>query len=276
MLKRIFAFTLIAILFASANLNALDPLAMLEDGKRAYDLANWEESLEILQRFMDLWPEHEKFSEALYFHTLASAKSIESRTEAYRISISKDLENAIASLSLELPDMDASEAKVALMIAKSPNKPELWKELTKLTPSELKHYLARGWYPNPTVHPIDTLNWAKYRLANDADIDSETKANIGIIKLSALWKIMLSPLVAESLEEQLKKENAFPLNKVFKETLNEAFKNGNPEQKRKIAIYGYHFDYFYNNNLNTGKKIKSFWLRYLKSRGISTENAWCP
>ena len=91
MLKRIFAFTLIAILFASANLNALDPLAMLEDGKRAYDLANWEESLEILQRFMDLWPEHEKFSEALYFHTLASAKSIESRTEAYRISISKDL-----------------------------------------------------------------------------------------------------------------------------------------------------------------------------------------
>ena len=80
MIKKLFKYSLIYILLASANLYALAPLDMLEDGKRAFDLCNWEESREILERFMETWPEHEKYSEALYFYTLASAKTIDKRT----------------------------------------------------------------------------------------------------------------------------------------------------------------------------------------------------
>ena len=276
MLKKIIKYSLLAILISNSTLYALNPLDMLEDGKRAFDLANWEESIEILERFMETWPEHEKYSEALYFYTIASARSIDSRTEAYKTSIGKELEASIASLSLDLPDMDTGEAKAALMIAQNPNQKELWKNLKKLTPSELKHYITRGWYPDPKSEPFETLDWTKSKLVNSIDLDSETKASIELIKLSALWKIMLSPMVAAVSEEKLKKVNCFPLDKTFKNSLQEAFKNGNPDQKRKTAILGYHFDYFKTNNLSSNKKVKSSWLRYLQLRGISTEDAWCP
>ncbi len=276
MFKKLVKYSIITIIIASANLYAMAPLDMLENGKRAFDLAKWEECREILERFMETWPEHEKYSEALYFYTLASAKTIDSRTEAYRSSLGKELKDAVASLSLDMPDMDISEAKVALMIAEKQEKPELWKELVKLTPIELKHYLSRGWYPEPTEKPFDTLEWAKVKLCDSSDIDSETKSNIALIKLSALWKLMLSPLVVENSETKLKEINCFPIDKAFKETLQIAFKNGNPDQKRKAAIFGYHFDYFKANNLISKKKINSSWLRYLKSRGLTIEEAWSP
>lgn len=276
MFKKLVKFSIITIIIASANLYAMAPLDMLENGKRAFDLAKWEECREILERFMETWPEHEKYSEALYFYTLASAKTIDSRTEAYRSSLGKELQDAVASLSLDMPDMDISEAKVALMIAEKQEKPELWKELIKLTPSELKHYISRGWHPEPTANPFDTLEWTKVKLNNSTDIDSETKSSIALIKLSALWKLMLSPLVVESSETKLKEINCFPLDKAFKETLQIAFKNGTPDQKRKAAIFGYHYDYFKTNNLVSKKKINSSWLRYLKSRGITIEEAWSP
>jgi hypothetical protein len=276
MFKKLVKYSLVTILLASANLYALDPLTMLEDGKRAFELCNWEESREILERFMETWPEHEKFSEALYFHTIASAKTIDSRTEKYRSELGKELDKAVASLSIDLPDMDSSEAKVALKIAGKTKKPEIWDDLIKLTPSELKHYLARGWHPEPSETPFETLNWAKIRLSNSHDIDSETKSTIALLKLNALWKLMLSPLVVANSQDKLEKSGCFPLDKAFRETLQIAFKNGNPNQKRETAIYGYHFDYFKTNNLSSNKKVNSSWLRYLKSRGIALEETWSP
>ena len=139
MFKKIVKLSIVTIFIASANLYALAPLDMLEDGKRAFDLSNWEECREILQRFMETWPEHEKYSEALYFYTIASAKTIDSRTEEYRTVLGKELKEAIATLSLDLPDMDASEAKAALKIAEKEKKPDLWDDLVKLPPVELKH-----------------------------------------------------------------------------------------------------------------------------------------
>ena len=276
MIKRLFKYSLIYILLASANLYALAPLDMLEDGKRAFDLANWEESREILERFMETWPQHEKYSEALYFYTLASAKTIDKRTEDYRAKLGNELKDAVASLSLDMPDMDITEAKVALMIAQKPQKPETWQELIKLTPKELKHYLLRKWHPEPSATPLETLEWVKTKLNNDSDYDSETKSNIALIKLSALWEILQSPIVKESSKDRLEKCGCLPLEKVFKETLRLAFKNGNPDQKRKTALFGYHYDYFNANRINTDKKVNSSWLKYLKSRGLSSEDAWSP
>ncbi|MBQ2593125.1 MAG: hypothetical protein II567_07580 [Candidatus Riflebacteria bacterium] len=276
MIKKIIKYSFIFILIASANLYALAPLDMLENGKRAFELCNWEESREILERFMETWPEHEKYSEALYFYTLASAKTIDKRTEDYRTKLGNNLKNAVASLSLDMPDMDLTEAKVALMIAQKPQKPEVWEELTKLTPKELKHYLLRGWHPNPSETPFETLEWTKTKLCNATDLDSETKSNIALIKLSALWKIMLSPIAKENSKDRLEKLGCLPLDKVFKETVRAAFNNGNSFQKRKAAIFGYHFDYFKANSINSDKKVNSSWLRYLKSRGISSEDTWSP
>ena len=276
MFKKLFKYSLIFILTASANLYALAPLDMLEDGKRAFELANWEESIEILERFMETWPEHEKYNEALYFYTLASAKTIDKRTEDYRVKLGNELKEAVASLSLDMPDMDITEAKVALMIAQKQEKPKVWHELVKLTPKELKHYLLRGWHPDPALTPFETLDWAKTKLCNSTDFDSETKSSIALLKLSALWKIMLSPIARESSKDKLEKCGCLPIDKIFKETVREAFKNGNPEQKRKAALFGYHFDYFSANSLTSDNKIKSSWLRYLKSRGISSEDTWSP
>ena len=276
MIKKLFKYSLIYILLASANLYALAPLDMLEDGKRAFELCNWEESREILERFMETWPEHEKYSEALYFYTLASAKTIDKRTEDYRANLGNELKDAVASLSLDMPDMDITEAKVALMIAQKPQKPEVWEELTKLTPKELKHYLLRKWHPDPSETPFEALKWTQTKLCNATDLDSETKSNIALIKLSALWKIMLSPIAQESSQDKLEKCGCLPIDKVFKATVREAFRNGNHFQKRKAAIFGYHFDYFNANSLNSNKKVNSSWLRYLKSRGISSEDTWSP
>ncbi len=276
MIKKIIKYSFIFILIASANLYALAPLDMLENGKRAFDLCNWEESREILERFMETWPEHEKYSEALYFYTLASAKTIDKRTEDYRTKLGNDLQDAVASLSLDMPDMDLTEAKVALMIAQKPQKPEVWQELTKLTPNELKHYLLRGWHPNPSETPFETLEWTKTKLCNATNLDSETKSNLALIKLSALWKIMLSPIARENSKDRLEKLECLPLDKVFNETVRAAFNNGNSFQKRKAAIFGYHFDYFKANSINSDKKVNSSWLRYLKSRGISSEDTWSP
>lgn len=276
MIKKLIKFSIFTFLVASGSLFALDPTGMLEDGKRAYELANYEESREILERFLETWPEHEKINEALYFHTLASAKTIDSRIETYRSQIGKELKDAIASLSLEVPNLDITEAKVALKIAENQVKPELWDELVKISPKELKHYLYRGWYPEPSKNPYSALNWVKMKLNNASDLDSETKASVALIKIEALWKLLNSPLAVAEQKNKLEQLDSFPLDKAFKEILNFGFKNGNLEQKRKIAIYGYHFDYFKNNTLTSNKAIKSSWLRYLKSRGISFENTWCP
>ena len=276
MFSKFLKLSVIAILIASSNVYALDPDSMLEDGKRAFDLANWEESREILNRFMETWPQHEKSSEALYFYTLASARTIDSRTEEYRAELGKNLSAAIASLSNDLPDKDISEARAALKIAQSTNKPETWKELENLNPVELKHYLSRNWHPEAVDFPFETIEWANKWLEKNNNIDSELKSDIALIKLSALWQIIRSPLIKESSQEKLKNLECFPLEPAFGRALNEAFRKGNPDQKRKAAIFGYHFDYFCANRLDTKKSIKSPWFRYLKSRGISPQDTWSP
>lgn len=276
MLKKLLKLSVIAILIAGTSVYALDPNSMLEDGKRAFDLANWEESREILNRFMETWPEHEKCSEALYYYTLASARTIDIRTEEYRSQIGKELSNTIASLSNDLPEKDISEAQAAIKIAQKTNKPENWKELESLNPVELKHYLSRKWHPEASDCPFETLAWANKWLSNNKDIDSELKSEIALIKLSALWQIIRSPLVKESSEKELKTVECFPIEPAFGRILTEAFRKGNPEQKRKAAIFGYHFDYYSANRLNTNKSIKSPWFRYLKSRGISPQDTWSP
>ena len=276
MLKKIFKYSLIYILVANVNLYALAPLNMLEDGKRAFDLAKWEESCEILKRFMETWPEHDKYNEALYFYTLAFSKTIDTKTEEYRSTLGKKLENAIASLSIDIPDLDISEAKAAFMIAQKVKKPELWDELSKLTPKELKHYLLRGWYPEPSKTPFETLNFVRNKLSNSIDLDSETKSELAILKLKAIWKIMISPLVSNCSKDKLEKTGDYPLTKAFKNTLQIGFKNGNPDQKRRVAVFGYHFDYFKINSLNTNKNINSHWLKYLKSRGTNFSDTWSP
>lgn len=276
MFIKLLKLSVIAILIANANVYALDPNSMFKDGKRAFDLANWEESREILTRFMETWPQHEKCSEALYFYTLASAKTIDSRTEEYRAELGKELSSAIASLSNDLPDKDISEAQAALKIAQNTNKPENWNDLEKLNPVELKHYLSRNWHPEAADYPFETIEWANKWLEKNSNIDSELKSDIALIKLSALWQIIRSPLIKESSEEKLKAIECFPIEPAFGRALNEAFRKGNPDQKRKAAIFGYHFDYFCANRLDTHKSIKSPWFRYLKSRGISPQDTWSP
>lgn len=276
MFRKSIKLSIVAILLACSNLYALAPDNMLKDGIRAFDLANWEESREILNRFMETWPQHEKYNEALYYHTLASAKTIDSRTEEYRASLGKELTTATESLAKNLPEKDISEAIAAIKISQNTNKPETWKELAKLTPAELKHYLTRKWHPTPSVCPFETLEWEKEWTASNHKIDSELLSEISLLKLSALWQIIISPMVKQSSEDKLRELDALPLEKVFKDTLFTAFRKGNPEQKRKTAIFGYHFDYFNHNKLNTNNQIKSRWLRYLNSRGISSRETWSP
>ena len=274
--KKLFFVSLMFLLAPSLCLFALSPIDILEQGKRAFELAKWEESEEILERFMETWPEHEKYDDALYFYTLASAKTIDLQTQAYKALLGKKLKDNIEKISKDMPEMDITEAKVALAIAESHNKPQIWEDLLKLNPEELKHYIARGWHPNPALDPFAALKWANTWLLNRPNIEPELKSEISLIKLSGMWRIIQSPLAYSNRLGELESIGCFPINKAFEKCLKEAFANGNPEQKRKASIFGYHFDYFSKNTINTNKKVKSSWLNYLKSRGLSEKDTWSP
>lgn len=277
MLKKILKISAItAVILTSTNAYALSPKTMFEDGKRAFDLARFEESREILERYMETWPEDENYDEALYYFTISSAKTIDARTEEYRSKLGKDLQASIERLSKNLPKADIDAANAALKIAQNKNRPETWDELVTLKPGELKHYISRGWYPDPTLHAFKTIEFTNKWLANNTDIDAEMKSDIHLLKLSALWEIIRSPLVKESNKAKLEEIGCSNLDSTFRKTLKIAFDNGNPDQKRDTAIFGYHFDYFNNNKLNTDKAVKSSWLRYLQSRGIANQETWSP
>ena len=276
MFKNLLKLSFITILIAGAPTFALSPDAIFEDGEKAFNLAKYEDSREFFQRFLETWPEHKKHTEALYYFTMASVKTIDSRTESYRQSLGEELRESIASLSKDLTEDYLKEANAALMIAQDPNKPELWNHLEKLAPDELYHYLARQWHPAPDADPFATIKWAQTWLKNNKSIDCELKSDIDILQLYALWEIIRSPLVLENNSDKFKEIDCQSPHKLFGKLLNEAFKNGNPDQKRIVAVFGYHFDYFTANKLNTNKKVNSSWMRYLKSRGLSPQDTWSP
>jgi hypothetical protein len=258
------------------TITALD---VFNEGRRSFDLGRWQESKETFARFMATWPEHKLKSEALYYFSLASARTLPERAREYSDCLVDEIAAAIGTLSAELPDKDLTELKVAVKLSGNRSMPVAWSELTALEPAELKHYLSRGWHPDPSATPIEMLFWeTSWRKKNTSVIEPDLTAAIALLKARALWQIMLSPLSLSANSDILKTWGCWPVHTCFEKEVNQGFKYGNPDIKRELALLGYHYDCFRNGGFAKAdvSPRKSRWYTYLSERGLNLQEAWCP
>lgn len=269
---------LLSLVFCCSLGLALTPLDVFNDGRRAFDLGRWQESSEIFSRFMTTWPDHKLHYDALYYFSLASARTLHERSREYSDSLVDDLASAIGTLSIELPGKDLTELKTAVKLSRVSSMPATWSELNNLSPVELKHYLKRGWYPEPQSTPLETLCWAHtWQTQNKLAVSPDLKAEIALIKALALWKIMLSPLSLSANSDILKTWKCWPVHTSFENEVNYGFQNGTPEIRRELALLGYSYDCFKNGGFAKESAPKrSRWYTYLSERGINLQEAWCP
>ena len=171
---------------------AITALEVFNEGRRSFDLGRWQESKETFARFMATWPDHKLNPEALYYFSLAAARTLPERSREYSDSLVDEIAAAISTLSIELPGKDLTELKVAVKLAGNRNPPVSWSELATFSPAELKHYLNRGWHPDPSSTPIETLFWeTTWRKKNTSPLEPDLTASIAMLKARALWQIML-------------------------------------------------------------------------------------
>lgn len=278
--KTVIKIALLAVIILGSEIAfAITASEVFNDGKRAFDSGRWQEASEIFDRFMVTWPEDKLKSEALYHYAISSARNLEDQTRIYRNSLVDSLASSIATLSKELPEKDLSELKVAIKLAKAETLPATWADLTLLPPTELKHYLARSWHPDPYQTPMEALYWSVTWVKNNKKpLDPELVSSIALIKARALWQIMLSPLSTAANLTILKKWQCWPVHKHFEDALRRGFGKGNPATKRELALLGYHYDCFRSGYFSKTdpSPVKSRWYTYLSERGINLQEAWCP
>ena len=269
---------LLALIFCCDVLLAVSPLEVFNDGRRAFDLGRWQEASETFSRFMTTWPDHKLHYEALYYFSLAAARTLSQRSQEYSDGLVDDLASAIGTLTVELPGKDLSELRAAVKLSRADSQPSAWSELSGLTPVELLHHLRRGWHPAPHKTPLETLHWGQtWQQQNKQGVSPDLQARIALLKAQALWQIMLSPLSMSANSDILKTWKCWPVHSYFESQLNYGFQHGTPEIKRDLALLGYNYDCFKRGGFGrAGEPIRSRWFSYLSERGINLQEAWCP
>ncbi|MDD3147996.1 MAG: hypothetical protein PHD82_11875 [Candidatus Riflebacteria bacterium] len=278
MRKSVKSLLLLALILWCSLGYALTPLEVYTDARRAFDLGRWQESSEIFTRFMSTWPDHKLRYEALYYFSLASARTLEDRSRAYSDALVDDIASAIGTLTAELPDKDLTELQVAVKLSRDNTRPATWSEMANLTPVELKHHLAREWHPNPSHTPLETLHWEGTWKQNNKNAPPDLKASIALLKARALWQIMLSPLSMSANSEILKKWGCWPVNTCFEKEIDYGFRHGSAENRRELALLGYGYDCLRTVGFgkNSESPLRGRWYAYLVERGINLQEAWCP
>ena len=278
-LKRLYAGLLLsAISLVSSGAGAITAREVFDQGKRSYDLGRYQEASETLSNFLATWPDNKQHYEALYYYTLAAARTLPERALNHSEALIEEIDSAIATLSVQLPEKDLTEIKVAVDIARNPVSPTTWEKLTSLSPVALKHYLANKWHPEPHLSPIETLKWEQaWRSNNKGTQKPELEAAISLLKVRAMWQLLLSPLSLSANSDILKKWGYLPVHKHFENELNKGFRLATPDLKRDFALLGYNYEYLRNGSFaDETLLLKNRWFTYLSERGINTQGAGCP
>ncbi len=254
---------------------ALDFDEMYENGVRAYKMSRWEESVEFFDRLLDLWPNNSRNSEILYYRALSIIKGLEDSAFNYKLELLKDATKDIENIFLDHPDFDLSELKAAEELFKQGGKPLDWQLFNHIKPEDLKHILLREWHPSPLKYPMETLLWLN--TYSSPEITPTVRSLLKLVKVKALWQMLLSPLVAAQWEKELKELELWPVSDAFEKCLNRGFRMAEPAVKREFALFGFHYDHFKNGLLDKKQSYnKSKWLKYLQQRGLVSKEALCP
>lgn len=263
----------------AAFLSAITPSEVFNDGLRAFNNARYLEAEEIFQRFIETWPSNKLADDAIYYSSIACVRSLKARRQNAVSDKLTEIENNMITIAKQNPETDLNELKVALSIAEDWQKPKAWQQLAALSPTELKHYVNRSWYPSPSKNPMQTLSWLKdWQSKNGAAIDPNLSSRLSLIEAQALWKLILSPLASHENSKELKTLGYENIYSAFEGSLKKGFAAAEPAVKRQFALLGYHFDVLKQNGLpqNFAPNTKSRWYNYLRERGLALREAYCP
>ena len=226
--------TICSLLFSNA-LFGMNPDEFFDSGMREFKLSRWRECVEIFDKLNRIWPDYENKYEALYYRTIAAIRDLDKKVTDYRAEQTDIIVKDCEILSSEISDKDMSELKAAVAISKLESKPIDWLKQINIKPEELKHYLLRGRHPNPSKEPLITIQWIVSYEKNGTVKEPELKSMLNLLKLKALWQMLLSPIVAETEKSKLIDLNIYPLGKTFEKTLNDGFRQSKNDLKREFA-----------------------------------------
>lgn len=278
MKKKLRALLLVSLtMICTTSAFGITPTGQYNSGKRAFLLGHWQESSEIFTRFLKTWPSHILSTKANYFKAVAEIRSSKSLNDIEHQNKIAELEKILANTKEKLPEFDTSDLEVYIQSEKNTH----WTEdvLSSLPEQKLMHILARRWYPEPQKFPIKTLEWiTRWKKSHKRSINPKLDAKISYIKALALWEFLLSPLSKDANMVILKTWGCWPVHTAFEEALDNGFSKGSPSLKRDVALLGYHYEYFLHNSFLQNKRCvkNNHWYSYLKTRGISDKEAWCP
>ncbi|GAB4279426.1 MAG: hypothetical protein Kow0029_23290 [Candidatus Rifleibacteriota bacterium] len=243
-------------------------------------MGNFAEAEEIFSTFIKTWPEHKLIEKAKYLRTLSQAKTLDYKVETYRKSLIDNLKAAENELSPDYKAKDKLEIYLTINESFNYQSHQRWDEMKQMSDEALLTLLRRGWFPDPALNPIKTLEFVNYRESMcKKNTIAELKARLGLIKATALWQIFLSPLSLSANARILKTWGDWPVHNALIKALNDGFNFGNVDIKKKVALIGYHYDYFRDKDSCANNKpsdLKSRWFTYLSERGINLQEAWCP
>jgi hypothetical protein len=270
---------LLITMLTASSLFAVTADDIFSDGIRAFDQARWQQAEEIFTRFLATWPDHELKTKALYYKATASTRNLDNSINSLLADKAEIWKEDLSNLEKDLPAEDLRELHTAIEIANQCNTAPSWSALSEASPIDLKHYLQRSWHPDPTLDPMATLAWSNKWLKNHTShLDPDLESRMELLRARALWQVLLSPLSLHANSDILKVWECWPVQNRLEKSLKRGFATGNAEIKRKIALLGYHFDYFRDRRSTDTSAInpKSQWYSYLSQRGINLQEAWCP
>lgn len=272
----------ICLLLTVSSLYGITASEVFNDGKRAYSMGNYTESKEIFARFSKTWPTHKLAQKADFYKTICIAKTMDSLLKKHSEDLVKQLKENLAKLEKDYSPTELSEVKLAILHANKQGNKFSWEELKSTASDDLMKILQNGWHTSPSLAPIKTLEFIKFWEINSSANSAPTpelKAKICHIKSLALWQLLLSPLSLDANARILKEWGYLPVHNTLDKSLSYGFSHGDIEQKKKIALLGFHFDCFRHKGIIQSRNLsdlKSRWLTYLTERGINFQEAWCP
>ncbi|MEW6711540.1 MAG: hypothetical protein AB1403_17085 [Candidatus Riflebacteria bacterium] len=280
MAKKLVQFViLMAMVVQTTGLIAVSSTAVFDEAQQAFNLGNYTEAEEIFSRFIAAWPDHEKTSQARYHRLIARSRSTSRILSERAHSLTQELSSELATIKKEFTEAELAEVEAAISYSSQTGN-LTWEQLSKLSDHDLSGVLSRQWHPDPAGSPLDTLNFANQWLSkNNNHSDPQLKAMISYIKARALWQMLLSPLSTDANSLILKTWGDLPVHTAFNKAIRTSFDLGNIDLKKKVALLGFHFDWFRHKGFvqsGTTSGLKSRWLTYLSQRGYNLQEAWCP
>jgi hypothetical protein len=129
-MKKVVQLIMMFILAAQAvSLFAADSQATFNNGKRAFDLGKYSESVEILSGFIAAWPDHELVNEARRIKLTARARTLNDTIAKLNQSLHKDLLGELEQLRKEFSDKDLREPMLAVQFISAGAKEFSWENL---------------------------------------------------------------------------------------------------------------------------------------------------